>query len=386
MAMFRRKPLNDEPSQEEWLSMPLSHRAYWLLKMIDHYRDSNPINPEPRTKYSYQKGTCLVNNTSIDHHNDEVITAVDHGFVWLHNNGYFREAVGQSSGFYQITTMGLDVICLKISPEQGIDELFDFANRKSGLPTYDVKDVDILGFFVSGMERTGKNENMYPLFIDECMALKLSKHTEKNITVESLKKAVDKCLARRWVKKKYGNSGTYENLIITPTGISHYDKNKEATMPNESQPAGQDNNEKSTVFIVHGHDSALKNEVAVFLSELGLTHKILSNEANSGRTVIEKFEGVAGNPATTFAVLLFTADDEGKALSDSELQKRARQNVVFEAGYFFGKLGRDRTAIFVDSEIELPSDLNGMVYTVTDNWKMDLTKELTAAGLKITIG
>ena len=62
---------------------------------------------------------------------------------------------------------------------------------------------------------------------------------------------------------------------------------------------------------------------------------------------------------------------------------RARQNVVFETGYFIGKLGRKNIVIVSESGIELPSDLQGVVYTNTLEWKFSLLKELRAIGYQI---
>lgn len=62
---------------------------------------------------------------------------------------------------------------------------------------------------------------------------------------------------------------------------------------------------------------------------------------------------------------------------------RARQNVVFEAGYFMGYLGRENVIVIADENIEIPGDLSGMVYTTKDNWEFEMLKELNAAGMKI---
>lgn len=83
------------------------------------------------------------------------------------------------------------------------------------------------------------------------------------------------------------------------------------------------------------------------------------------------------------AVCLFTADDEGRAQAEQSEKPRARQNVVFEAGYFIGRLGRENVAILVDKGIEIPSDLQGVVYTGTDSWEFGLLKELKSMGYSI---
>ncbi|MGB8035837.1 MAG: nucleotide-binding protein, partial [Nitrososphaeraceae archaeon] len=93
------------------------------------------------------------------------------------------------------------------------------------------------------------------------------------------------------------------------------------------------------VFIVHGHDDGSKNELASFLYRLGLTPIILHEQANEGRTVVEKFESYASDVG--YAFILLTPDDVG-GKDKAELKPRARQNVILELGYFMGKLGRDR--------------------------------------------
>lgn len=44
------------------------------------------------------------------------------------------------------------------------------------------------------------------------------------------------------------------------------------------------------IFIVHGHDGELKQSVARVIEKQGLEAIILSEQANKGRTIIEKFE------------------------------------------------------------------------------------------------
>jgi predicted nucleotide-binding protein len=107
-----------------------------------------------------------------------------------------------------------------------------------------------------------------------------------------------------------------------------------------------------------------------------------AEEPNKGRTIITKFREEATD--IRFAVVLMTPDDSGgKVGSDSK--PRARQNVVFELGFFIGKLGPGRVAALVKGDIERPSDFDGVVYIPLDQgkWKMDLGKELEAAGYEI---
>ncbi len=136
------------------------------------------------------------------------------------------------------------------------------------------------------------------------------------------------------------------------------------------------------VFIVHGHDAAPKAEVARFIEKLGFEAIILHERPNKGRTLITKFREEADGAG--FAVVLMTPDDLGKAEAVTDLKPRARQNVVFELGFFIGKLGPERVAALMKGNIEKPSDFDGVVYISLDSdWQKQLGQELKAAGYSI---
>ena len=66
----------------------------------------------------------------------------------------------------------------------------------------------------------------------------------------------------------------------------------------------------------------------------------------------------------------------------------ARQNVVLELGYFVGRLGRSKTLVLVKGEVEMPSDVLGLVYEPmdrTEGWKIRLARELKASGFEIDL-
>lgn len=139
----------------------------------------------------------------------------------------------------------------------------------------------------------------------------------------------------------------------------------------------------SRVFIVHGRDGERKQSVARFIERLGFTAVILHEQPNAGATVIEKLETHAN---AGFAVILWTGDDVGRLKTDTEDKPRARQNVIFECGYFMGKLGRGRVCTLVEPGVDVPSDLHGFGYVELDDrerWHLDLAKELRAAGYTV---
>jgi predicted nucleotide-binding protein len=138
----------------------------------------------------------------------------------------------------------------------------------------------------------------------------------------------------------------------------------------------------SKVFVVHGHDEGARLAVARFLEKIELEAIILQEQPDQGLTIIEKFEAHARQVG--FAVVVLTPDDLGGLASAATQVSRARQNVIFELGYFAGKLGRGRACLLRKGDVEIPSDLYGVIYTDMDaaeGWKIKLVKEIKAAGL-----
>lgn len=139
------------------------------------------------------------------------------------------------------------------------------------------------------------------------------------------------------------------------------------------------------VFIVHGHDAEARETVARYLQMLGFEPVILHEQANQGRTVIEKIEA---NRDVGFAVVLLTPDDVGRSVKEDELKPRARQNVLLELGYFICHLGRDRVCTLRRGNVDIPSDFAGVVWENMDDgsgWKMALARELRAAGHEVDL-
>ncbi len=94
-------------------------------------------------------------------------------------------------------------------------------------------------------------------------------------------------------------------------------------------------------------------------------------------------------------MILLTQDDEGRLRVGSEDTKsspRARQNVVWEFGYFTALIGRDHVAALVvaDNQLERPTDIDGVLFIpVADiadaTWRIGLAREMKAAGLSIDL-
>jgi len=141
----------------------------------------------------------------------------------------------------------------------------------------------------------------------------------------------------------------------------------------------------TNVFIVHGRDDLAKTEVARFIEKLGLNAIILHEQDNGGKTIIEKIEEFTN---VGYGIVLYTPCDKGALDNDENLKPRARQNVVFEHGYLIAKLGRNKVSALVKAEVEIPGDLNGLVYTELDRaggWKLSIAKELLREGYSIDL-
>jgi len=152
--------------------------------------------------------------------------------------------------------------------------------------------------------------------------------------------------------------------------------------PIESKPKGKNVIEgvSRKIFVVHGHDELLKNQTESFITEIGLESIVLHRKPDEGLTVIEKFEK---HSDVGYAIILLTPDDIGypsteasKIDTDRETELRARQNVIFEFGYFVGKLGRNRVCCLYKEGVTLPTDIVGIIYK-------EIRKDVSEVGLSI---
>jgi len=145
------------------------------------------------------------------------------------------------------------------------------------------------------------------------------------------------------------------------------------------------------VFIVHGHDNNLIEDVKSCIRSIKLEPVVLREESVNGRTIIEKLEHE--RKECKCAIILYTPCDKGSKIDrrsffsrgDSEPpyneELRARQNVVFEHGLFLGCFGRSRIIILKKDNVILPSDCSGIGYIAvsdSDDWKIKLIQNIHA--------
>lgn len=145
---------------------------------------------------------------------------------------------------------------------------------------------------------------------------------------------------------------------------------------------GEDQAPDAPIFIVHGHDTFRAESIARAVEQVTRRATIILREQpDSGRTIIEKLEHHADQ--VSYAIVVLTGDDKGGAAHTTGTRPRGRQNVIFELGYFYALLGRDRVSVLIQPGVEKPSDVDGIVYITLDDgdaWKAKLYRELRQAG------
>ena len=90
-------------------------------------------------------------------------------------------------------------------------------------------------------------------------------------------------------------------------------------------------------------------------NDLGLETVSYESESRAGETLVPVLEKLLGQG--TFAVLILTAEDETAAGL-----RRARQNVIHEAGLFQGRLGFKRAILLRQEGIEDFTNVAGLQY------------------------
>jgi len=262
-----------------------------------------------------------------------------------------------------------------------------------------------------------------------------AKETQPSITKRAI---YDRIQA---VRKEYGNAISPRmaaNVLASWMGIDVYRiiKNKDELneirnelnrirdLPSQTQLRGvlketvkkvvSKKKPSKKVFIAHGRDFKPVKELKAMLVKFGLKPIVLREQPSGSRTVVEKLEKYSKNVSYAFVVL--TPDDGSfnfamlqKIVEDSEamastrkekddlflklfsdiVEKVARQNVILEFGYFIGRLGRDHVCCLYKGDVQLPSDMHGIVYVPFKNSvkeaKNDVIRELKAVGLGLQI-
>jgi predicted nucleotide-binding protein len=184
-------------------------------------------------------------------------------------------------------------------------------------------------------------------------------------------------------RRYYEESKKRSIAMLKQLVVSLQERLQELDHGNGSEPVASDTTLSDRIFVVHGHEEGPREAVGRFLEKIGLKPIILHEMANKGRGLLTKFSDEASDVG--FAIVLMTPDDKGGPDGGAQFA-RARQNVIFEMGFFIGKLGQSRVASLVSKEVERPSDYDGIVYIPLEtDWRLPLCRELIAAGYNIDL-
>jgi len=185
------------------------------------------------------------------------------------------------------------------------------------------------------------------------------------------------------LKDKQEQNSNRQTKIINPEPTGNIKNSSITTINHPNSFIKNTNQPLEKIFIVHGRDELAKIETARFIEKLGIEAIILHEQANSGKTIIEKIEEYTN---VGFAIVLYTPCDTGNIAGEKTQRSRARQNVVFEHGYLIGKLGRHNVCALVKGDIEIPNDISGIVYIPFDShgaWRLNVVQELRKTGYEI---
>jgi predicted nucleotide-binding protein len=155
---------------------------------------------------------------------------------------------------------------------------------------------------------------------------------------------------------------------------------------------------RDSVFVVHGHDTKYLNDVVSFFKGIEIRPVVLKSIRGPSQSLFQKF--LKYGREAQFAVILLSADDLGasrrqfdtEGVAQHALQFRARQNVILELGFFYGRLGWENVFVLIKDadkvfpNFERPSDLDGVIFEKVDEageWMEQLLAWLTDAGFAV---
>jgi predicted nucleotide-binding protein len=183
-------------------------------------------------------------------------------------------------------------------------------------------------------------------------------------------------------KGKVKGAYLYTEKFLTPT-----DKKTDASSLPSTNDASVASVNMRRIVVVHGSDEEMKQATVGALGKLGLAPVLMREQPSQGKKIVEKFLDYAD---VSFAVVLLSPDDFAYAKDQSPTKRKLRpaQDVIFELGFFLGRLGKDNVLVFYREfeNFEVPTNFEGIRFTAFDDrgsWKLSLIRELTACGYSV---
>lgn len=131
------------------------------------------------------------------------------------------------------------------------------------------------------------------------------------------------------------------------------------------------------IFITHGSSKEWYKVQAYLEKDLGYSTLELAQEANKGRTVLQKLNEEAKKCGC--AVIVMTGDDVFEDVV------RARENVIHEIGYFQAEYGLENVVLLHELGVNIPSNFHGVVYIPFPKNTVEATYGPLARELKVIL-
>lgn len=140
----------------------------------------------------------------------------------------------------------------------------------------------------------------------------------------------------------------------------------------------EDEIKSNRIFISHGRSEEWRKLQAYLEKDLEKNTLELAQEANLGRTILQKL--YEESRKCSIAVIVMTGDD--KAVAG---ETRARENVMHEIGFFQGFYGLNNVILLHESGVNIPSNIHGLVYIPFPKDTIEATFGAVLRELKVLI-
>ena len=143
----------------------------------------------------------------------------------------------------------------------------------------------------------------------------------------------------------------------------------------------------SGIFVVHGELQTAVNTIQAFMEDLGIQLQQMPASPEKGsKGLVNSLEK---NPDASFALVLLNHDDAiALKRSAADASAGVRSGIVFQLGYFVGRLGLKRVCVLYTGGAETFVSDHGIQFLPMDNgngWQLLLARHLKRAGIEIDL-
>ena len=157
-------------------------------------------------------------------------------------------------------------------------------------------------------------------------------------------------------------------------------------MPSAELPAEAAPPLNSGIFVVHGDLQPTVNTINAFMEDLSIQLQPLPAHPERAKGLVNSLEK---NPDASFALVLLGHDDAiALRRSAADASAGVRSGIVFELGYFVGRLGLKRVCVLYTGGTETFISDHGIQFLPIDSgngWQLQLARHLKRAGIEIDL-